>query len=129
MSVLHDPSRYHPVMGLQLHDFSLVPKTFLSDIIVFLDSDMTVTPNFLSVHAEFHQNKSEAIGIGNIVWANEIPDNSLTRYVSNRGVHQTRISDEVPFKCFVTGNSSVPKPYSIMLGYSMKILERMGERI
>ena len=79
------------------------------EIIVFLDSDMTVTPNFLSAHAEFHQNKSAAIGIGNIVWANEIPDNSLTRYVSNRGVHQTSISDEVPFKCFVTGNSSVPK--------------------
>ncbi|MEE3235264.1 MAG: glycosyltransferase [Candidatus Latescibacterota bacterium] len=79
------------------------------EIIIFLDSDMTVLPTFFSSHVQMHREKSDSIGVGNIIWADEIPDNPLTRYASSRGVHLTNISDEVPFKCFVTGNSSVPK--------------------
>ena len=79
------------------------------EIIIFLDSDMTVPPDFFSSHAKIHREKHDSIGIGNIVWAEEIPDDPLTRYAASRGVHQINTPDEVPFKCFVTGNSSVPK--------------------
>ncbi len=79
------------------------------EIIIFLDSDMTVLPDFFSSHVQTHKTKTNCVAIGNIVWADEIPNNPFTRYSSNRGVHRTNVSDEVPFKCFVTGNSSVPR--------------------
>ena len=78
-------------------------------IIIFLDSDMTVLPNFFSAHVQMHKTKNNCVAIGNIMWAYQIPNNPFTRYSSNRGVHRTNVSGEVPFKCFVTGNSSVPK--------------------
>ncbi len=78
------------------------------DIVIFLDSDMTVERDFLRTHAEAHADGEERVLIGNIVWGRDIPPSALTRYVEKRGVHRTGLQGQVHFKCFVTGNSSLP---------------------
>lgn len=87
-----------------------------SDIVIFLDSDMTVESDFLRAHADAHADGTETVFIGNIVWGHDIPSSALTRYVERRGVHRIDGGDSVHFKCFVTGNSSLPR----------ELLERAG---
>ncbi len=85
------------------------------DIIVFLDSDMTVERDFLQTHAQGHQQCANSVLIGNILWGPEIPTNALTRYIESRGVHRTQ-EGEVHFKCFVTGNSSLRRKFLFEVG-------------
>lgn len=86
------------------------------DIIVFLDSDMTVQPNFLRAHADIHENHKEAVVIGNIRFGPEIPKTGLSCYTDSRGVHRLSANESIPFKCFVTGNSSVRQEHLAAIG-------------
>ena len=85
------------------------------DVVVFLDGDMTVQPGFLGAHEEFHRRHPGCAAVGAIRWAPEVPDNAMTRYFSSRGVARFE-PGPVPFKCFVTGNSSVPRAILRQLG-------------
>ncbi len=96
------------------------------DIVVFLDSDMTVGANFLRAHAQRHQNHAEAVFVGNIRFAREIPATSLTRYLEERGVHRVDADKTIPFKCFVTGNSSVRRSSLIRVGFFDEDLTAYG---
>jgi len=88
-------------------------------VVIFLDSDMTVEADFLRAHAQAHQSSADPnqVFIGNIVWGSEIPTNALTRYIENRGVHRAREGNEVHFKCFVTGNSSLRRTVLNQVGF------------
>ena len=86
------------------------------DIIIFLDSDMTVDRSFFRVHAAGHKREENTVFIGNIVWGSDIAPSALTRYLEQRGVHRINGQGGVHFKCFVTGNSSLRRD----------ILERVG---
>ena len=86
------------------------------DIIVFLDSDMTVRSDFLQTHAAAHQAHPRSVIIGNILFGAQIPDTSLSRYIDSRGVHRLKPGESVPFKCFVTGNSSVRREQLLEIG-------------
>ena len=96
------------------------------DIIIFLDSDMTVGPDFLRAHAEQHQSHNEAVFIGNIRFASEIPTTSLTRYIEGRGVHAADEGKAMHFKCFVTGNSSVRRSSLLRVGFFDEDLTAYG---
>lgn len=85
-------------------------------IVVFLDSDMTVAPDFLARHATRHQHGGDLAVIGDIRFAPQVRREAIIRYMESRGVHRLQPSAPVPFKCFVTGNSSVPRA----------LLERVG---
>lgn len=77
------------------------------DVIVFLDGDMTAEPGFLATHAAFHRAHRDDVAIGTIQFAPEVPRTAMTRYIHSRGVHRHPSGARVPYKCFVTGNSSV----------------------
>ena len=96
------------------------------DLVVFLDSDMTVDTNFLRAHAQRHQNHGEAVFIGNIRFASEIPTTSLTRYLEGRGVHRVDLDKPIPFNCFVTGNSSVRRSSLLRVGFFDEDLTAYG---
>ncbi|MCY3664415.1 MAG: glycosyltransferase [Gemmatimonadetes bacterium] len=96
------------------------------DLVVFLDSDMTVGANFLRAHAEQHQNHAEAVFVGNIRFAREIPSTSLTRYLEGRGVHRADLDKPIPFNCFVTGNSSVLRSSLLRVGFFDENLTAYG---
>ena len=86
------------------------------DIIVFLDSDMTVESDFLRAHAAAHRTHPGSVIIGNILFGDQIPDTCLSRYIDSRGVHRLKPDESVPFKCFVTGNSSVRREQLLQVG-------------
>ena len=86
------------------------------EVVVFLDSDMTVRSDFLSIHASMHQNHPTTVCIGNIRFSTQFPSNALTRYTETRGVHQIKNGQPVPFKCFVTGNSSLRRQQLLQTG-------------
>ena len=96
------------------------------DLVVFLDSDMTVGTNFLLAHAQRHQTHAEAVFIGNIRFASEIPTTSLTRYLEGRGVHRIDLDKPIPFNCFVTGNSSVRRSSLLRVGFFDEDLTAYG---
>ena len=85
------------------------------EVVVFLDGDMTVQPGFLGAHDEFHRRHPGCAAVGDIRWAPGVPDNAITRYSASRGVARFG-PGPVPFKCFVTGNSSVPRSILRKLG-------------
>jgi GT2 family glycosyltransferase len=86
------------------------------ELIVFLDSDMTVESNFLRAHADQHRGHPRTVGIGHISFGPNIPSDALTGYIESRGVHRLAPSETVPFKCFVTGNSSVRRDLLLEVG-------------
>ncbi|NKB71537.1 MAG: glycosyltransferase [Candidatus Latescibacteria bacterium] len=86
------------------------------EIIVFLDSDMTVAPDFLRLHAQAHRQYPGAVAIGQIRFGPQIPINCFTRYIESRGVQGLHPGEAVPFKCFVTGNSSVARQLLLQVG-------------
>ena len=96
------------------------------DLVVFLDSDMTVGANFLRAHAQRHQNHAEAVFVGNIRFAKEIPTTSLTRYLEGRGVHRVNEDKPIAFNCFVTGNSSVRRSSLLRVGFFDEDLTAYG---
>ncbi|MBT3343252.1 MAG: glycosyltransferase [Gemmatimonadetes bacterium] len=84
-------------------------------VVVFLDGDMSVCPGFLAAHALFHRQQTRAIAVGGICFAPSIRVNAMTRYIHSRGVARFG-AGEVPYKCFVTGNSSVPREALVETG-------------
>ena len=86
------------------------------EIVVFLDSDMTVAPGFFRVHAAFHQAHGEEVAVGAIRFAPAVAANTLTRYIESRGANAHAPGDGLPFKCFVTGNSSVARQHLLDAG-------------
>lgn len=79
------------------------------ELVVFLDSDMTVAPGFLLAHAAVHRGHTDHVAIGNIRFPPEVATSAVSRYMETRGVHRIPAGQPVPFKCFVTGNSSLPR--------------------
>lgn len=96
------------------------------EIVVFLDSDMIVGTNFLCVHVQRHQTHAEAVFVGNVRFASEIPNTSLTRYIEGRGVHRVDEDKPIPFNCFVTGNSSVRRSTLLRVGFFDEDLTAYG---
>lgn len=82
-------------------------RAALGEVIVFLDDDMTVNGDFLSAHAQFHRAHPGEVAIGDIRFGPGIVPSALTRYIETRGAQGFADGEPLPFKCFVTGNSSV----------------------
>lgn len=84
-------------------------------VVIFLDGDMTVCPGFLTAHAHFHSQQVRAIAVGDIRFGPDIRVDAMTRYIHSRGVARFG-AGPVPYKCFVTGNSSVPRDALLGVG-------------
>lgn len=84
------------------------------DVVVFLDGDMVVVPEFLAGHAAAHRTGSagqgNTVALGNIVTAPEVGDSAFVRYIDSRGVHKVNATQAIPSRYFMTGNSSVAAP-------------------
>ena len=96
------------------------------ELLVFLDSDMTVSPDFLRAHAFAHAELPGRVAIGNIRFGEGIPENCLTRYINRRGVHRLNPGQDVPFNCFVTGNSSIDRGQLLRVGLFDEDFRRYG---
>ena len=86
------------------------------EIVIFLDDDMTLPGSFLDAHDQFHQQHANEVAIGNIRFGDSVEPSEMTRYAESRGVQRYASGDSVPFKCFVTGNSSVERRHLLDVG-------------
>ena len=86
------------------------------ELIIFLDDDMTVDADFLSAHARFHQTWPGEVAIGDIRFGPRVTPSALTRYMETRGAQGFGDGDRLPFKCFVTGNSSLRREWLAEVG-------------
>ncbi len=77
------------------------------DLVVFLDDDMEVVPEFLESHVSLHHAAPGTVGIGNVVNAPEVSDSPIVRYMSTRGAQKIQGRGDLPWKYFSTNNSSV----------------------
>ncbi len=96
------------------------------DLIVFLDDDMTVSTDFLSAHAQFHRTHPGEVAIGDIRFGPQIVPSAITRYIESRGAQGFTDGEPLPFKCFVTGNSSVERDRVMNVGLFDERFEAYG---
>lgn len=96
------------------------------EIVVFLDGDMAVAPGFLRAHAEFHAQHPGEVAVGAIRFAATIRSTALSRYVESRGAQAHAPGAAVPFKCFVTGNSSLSRPQLEQVGLFDEAFSQYG---
>ncbi len=81
-------------------------------LLIFLDGDMTVSPDFVQAHIRSRQYTAPAIDtvvIGNIRFIDALKNKPLARYLDTRGVHKLKLFDNIPYRYFVTGNSALPR--------------------
>ncbi|MFQ6092373.1 MAG: glycosyltransferase family 2 protein [bacterium] len=98
------------------------------EIVVFLDDDMEVVPQFLEEHLKFHAASQRAAVMGNVQLAAEVPRTGIVRYLSSRGVHKLKPGQKVPFKYWRSSNSSVRRSILIEVGlFDERIQEYGGE--
>jgi glycosyltransferase involved in cell wall biosynthesis len=76
------------------------------DVVVFLDSDMDAVPGFLAAHARAH-GEAGVVALGDIRTAPEVAGGAFVEYIDSRGVKKVREGEEIPWRYFMTGNSSV----------------------
>jgi len=78
-------------------------------VVVFLDDDMSVVPEFLRVHIHEHGQASNRVVLGNVRSTPEVARTALVRYLDSRGVHKLKKGQQVPFRYFATGNVSAKR--------------------
>jgi len=96
------------------------------DVVIFLDGDMIAEPGFLATHAAFHRAYPDDVAIGAIQFGTQVPRTAMTRYIHNRGAPRHPPGANLPFKCFVTGNSSVRRVRLERLGMFDEELSEYG---
>ena len=90
-------------------------KASEGEIVVLLDDDLLPVPSFLKAHVEYHL-KEHCIVLGNRKYIESLSQKWLSRYLSTRGVHKLTNKENIPFKCFWTGNTSFRKEDIMKVG-------------
>jgi len=78
-----------------------------NELIVFLDSDREVEPDFLALHMEAQKNGPQ-VSIGRMFYHQDIPMTKINRYLEKRGAFAQPPDKNLPGRYFVSCNSSVP---------------------
>jgi glycosyltransferase involved in cell wall biosynthesis len=83
-------------------------------IVVMLDGDHTVQPNFLAIHAERHHERCVIVGRSTFA---EHPDfRALNHYLDNSGAAKLPPDTRLPGRYFLTRNCSVPRELLLEVG-------------
>lgn len=95
-------------------------------IIIFLDDDILVLPDFVARHLADHEHQPRRVVLGNILTHPEAGSSPLSRYVDSRGVHKLAAGERPPFRYFVAANSSVPRELLDAAGWFDEQLSEYG---
>ncbi|MDI6807390.1 MAG: glycosyltransferase [Candidatus Eisenbacteria bacterium] len=86
------------------------------EIVVFLDDDMIVGPDFIQAHVTAQGDARKRVVIGNVSTAPEANGSSVSRYLDTRGVKKVKDKKNIPPRYFLTNNSSVKREFLISVG-------------
>jgi len=76
------------------------------EIIILLDSDIEIAPNYISAHLRLHESLPRAVGIGALRYPPHLAKRALARYYISRGGARMRLGQPLPGKYFVSGLAS-----------------------
>jgi glycosyltransferase involved in cell wall biosynthesis len=85
---------------------NLALKHLSASFTLFLDSDMTASPDLLTAHLKVLRN-SKTVSLGLVKYENEA-ENVWARYISERGIGKFKHGEKVPFHYFITPNTAMP---------------------
>ena len=86
------------------------------ELIVFLDDDMELVPDFLRAHREFHEARAHSAGVGNVIMHPDLAVAPIDRYMSTRGAQKIQDRGPLPWKYFSTNNASVMREDVLAIG-------------
>jgi len=86
------------------------------EIVVFLDDDMVVGPDFIQAHVTAQGDGEKRVVIGNVSTAPEANGSSVSRYLDTRGVKKVKDKKNIPPRYFLTNNSSVKREFLLSVG-------------
>ena len=86
------------------------------EIVVFLDDDMLVGPDFIQAHLTAQGDEEKRVVIGNVSTAPEANGSSVSRYLDTRGVKKVKDGKNIPPRYFLTNNSSVKRQFLLSVG-------------
>jgi glycosyltransferase involved in cell wall biosynthesis len=101
-------------------------RAALGEVIILLDDDMTVGPDFVRSHLERHTAGDRAAYLGRIETSPRIPRSTYVEYLDTRGAAKVGEGAEVPYRYFVTGNSSVRRAHLVEAGLFDEALSGYG---
>ncbi len=82
------------------------------DILIFLDADMVVQPNFVKAHVAVLESDDVAAVTGAMELDSRLPESKISRYFygyRGRGARQFEENRPIPFQYLLTGNLSVKR--------------------
>jgi GT2 family glycosyltransferase len=95
-------------------------------IIIFLDDDMTVAQGFIDAHVESHREPDLAV-VGNIKSAPEYARDPLARFIERQGAKKRIGVENLPARCFRTGNGSLSRALFSKVGMFDESFDTYGE--
>jgi GT2 family glycosyltransferase len=101
-------------------------KESSGDIVIFLDDDMTVVDGFVDEHVRHFKDENTVV-IGDILSPPEYAGHSLARYIQRQGIRKLDSRDEIPLKCFRTGNALVSRGLLERVGMFDETITHYGE--
>ncbi|OQY27117.1 MAG: hypothetical protein B6244_11580 [Candidatus Cloacimonetes bacterium 4572_55] len=87
-----------------------------NDLIIFLDSDMIVSSDFIAAHVAAHELGECGAIVGDIRFTDQWSGQPLAKYFDTRGAAKLKSGKEIPYRYFVTGNASTRKSLLISIG-------------
>lgn len=81
-------------------------KKARGEIIIFIDSDISVNQNFIEEHINYHQQKDNIIVRGTVI---------NTENIDNLNTKKMKLTD-ISYAFFATGNASIRKEYLLKVG-------------
>jgi len=96
------------------------------EVVIFIDDDMTVVEEFVEEHMKHHTGEDSVV-IGDVRSPEEYAGDPLARYIERQGVRKLKSRDEIPAKCFRTGNASVSRGLLERVGLFDEAITHYGE--
>lgn len=98
------------------------------DIIIFLDADMEIMPDFIVSHVKFHSKPKVSGVVSNLLPATEIPHDKYQKYLykSRRGAKKGPADSPLPFAVFLFNCTSVKKEALNQVGLFDDQITRYG---
>jgi glycosyltransferase involved in cell wall biosynthesis len=85
------------------------------ELIVMIDGDHTIQPDFLRLHAEWHKTQTCAV-IGKSLYEENSDNRALYHYLNGGGASKLPPGSPIPGRYFQSGNCSAPKSVLLNLG-------------
>ncbi len=98
------------------------------ELLILLDADMVLPPDFLRGHVESHCEDSVAV-IGRVVFDHRLGRRGLAKYLEGRGGMRCEPGEPLPGRFFLSGNASLTRRMFELVGGFDESLRSYGEDI